>query len=55
MELLALFSAWLLQAAPESGADNTTIIRVVAGVLALVLVVTILVRRKRKASKEDWT
>lgn len=46
---------WLLQATPESGSDNTTTIRVIAGVLALVCVVVILVRRKRKASKQDWT
>ena len=46
---------WLMQAAPEGGSDNTTLIRVVAGALALVLVVAILVRRKRKASKEDWS
>ena len=46
---------WLFQATPETGSDNTTIIRVVAGVLALVCVVAIVVRRKRKASKEDWS
>ena len=46
---------WLIQAAPESGSDNTTIIRIVAGVLALVCVAAILMRRKRKASKEDWS
>jgi LPXTG-motif cell wall-anchored protein len=46
---------WLLQDAPEAGSDNTTTIRLVAGALALVFVVIILVRRKRKASKEDWT
>ena len=46
---------WLLQAAPEGATDNTTTIRVVAGVLALALVVIIFVRRKRKASKQDWT
>ena len=45
---------WLLQATPESD-SNTTTIRIVAGVLALVCVVAILVRRKRKASKQDWT
>ena len=50
-----VLALWLIQAAPESGADNTTIIRIVAGVLALVCVVVILVRRKRKASKEDWS
>ena len=46
---------WLLQAAPESGGDSTNLIRIVAGVLALALVVVILVRRKKKASKEDWS
>ena len=46
---------WLMQATPEGGADNTTTIRLIAGVLALVCVVVILVRRKRKASKQDWT
>lgn len=48
-------SLLLMQATPESGFDSTTIIRVVAGVLALVLVVLILMRRKRKASKQDWS
>ncbi|MBI4484333.1 MAG: LPXTG cell wall anchor domain-containing protein [Acidobacteria bacterium] len=46
---------WLTQATPESGSDSTTIIRVAAGVLALLCVVAILVRRKRKASKQDWS
>ena len=46
---------WLLQAAPESGEGSTNLIRVVAGVLALGLIVVILVRRKKKASKEDWS
>ena len=51
-----MFLALLLaQATPEGGSDATTIIRVVAGVLALVLVIVILVRRKRKGSKEDWS
>ena len=50
-----LLALWLIQAAPESGSDNTTIVRVVAGVLALVCIVLILSRRKRKASKEDWS
>ena len=50
--LLAL--ALLVQAAPEGGGDYTMIIRIVAGVLALACVVAIIVRRKRKASKEDW-
>jgi len=46
---------WLIQATPEAGSDNTTMIRVGAGVLALVCIAVILVRRKRKASKEDWS
>jgi len=47
---------WLLQATPDTPADSgTTPIRVVAAILALALVVIIFVRRKRKASKEDWT
>ena len=50
-----MFALWLLQAAPEGGSDNSTTIRVVAGILALVCVAVILVRRKRKASKEDWS
>ena len=51
-----LLAIWLMQAAPEGGGmDSTTIIRIGAGVLALLLVIAILVRRKRKASKEDWT
>ncbi|MBI3939719.1 MAG: LPXTG cell wall anchor domain-containing protein [Acidobacteria bacterium] len=45
----------ILQATPESSFDTTTIIRVVAGLLALVLVIAILLRRKRKASKQDWS
>jgi LPXTG-motif cell wall-anchored protein len=50
-----LFALWILQETPETGSDNITIIRVVAGVLALLCVVAIFVRRKRKASKEDWS
>jgi len=46
---------WLIQATPESGSDNTTMIRVVAGVLALVCVVAIVLRRKRNSSEEDWS
>ena len=46
---------WLLQTAPEDGSDSTNLIRIIAGILALVCVVAILVRRKRKASKEDWS
>jgi LPXTG-motif cell wall-anchored protein len=49
------FALWLLQETPESGSDNTTMIRVIAGVLALVCIVVILARRKKKASKEDWS
>ena len=45
---------WLAQAMPGD-IDSTTIIRLAAGVLALVLVVAILVRRKRKTSKQDWS
>ena len=47
------FIFWLAQAAPETGTDTTTVVRIVAGVLALVCIVVILVRRKRKASRED--
>ena len=46
---------WLLQETPETASDNTTMIRIIAGVLALVCVVVILARRKKKASKEDWS
>jgi membrane protein DedA with SNARE-associated domain len=47
---------WLLQATPDTPADSsTTTIRWVAGILAVALIVIIFVRRKRKASKEDWT
>ena len=46
---------WFIQAAPDTGSDNTTLIRIIAGVLAIVCVVVIVVRRKKKASKEDWT
>jgi len=46
---------WLIQATPESGSDNTAMIRVVAGVLALVCVVAIVLRRKRNSSEEDWS
>jgi LPXTG-motif cell wall-anchored protein len=50
-----LLALWLLQETPESGSDNTAIIQIVAGVLALLCVIVIVVRRKRKASKEDWS
>jgi len=46
---------WLFQAAPETGSDSTNLIRIVAGILALVCVVAILLRRKKKDSKEDWS
>jgi LPXTG-motif cell wall-anchored protein len=47
---------WLLQETPDSGTDSTNIIRIVAGVLALAIVIAILVRRKKKAAKEeDWS
>jgi LPXTG-motif cell wall-anchored protein len=46
---------WLLQETPDTGSDNSTMIRVIAGVAALAIVAVILVRRKRKASKEDWS
>ena len=50
------FISLLAQAAPETGGmGSTTIIRIVAGVLALVCVVAIILRRKKKASKEDWS
>jgi len=49
------FALWLLQAAPEGAPDNTNTIRILAGVAALVCIAVILVRRKRKASKEDWS
>jgi len=46
---------WFLQATPDAGSDNTNIVRIIAGVLAIVCIVVIIMRRKRKASKEDWT
>jgi len=49
------FALWLLQATPEEGSDRTTTIRLIAGGLAIVCIAAILVRRKRKASKEDWS
>jgi hypothetical protein len=33
---------------------DTTTVRIVAGVLALVFVVIIVMRRKSKAKKEEW-
>jgi len=52
---MLMFALWLIQAAPDTGSDNSTMIRLGAGVLALVCIAFILVRRKRKASKEDWS
>jgi hypothetical protein len=52
---MMMFALWLIQAAPEDGSDRTTTIRIAAGVGVLVCVAVILVRRKRKASKEDWS
>jgi len=46
---------WLLQDAPDSGDGNINTIRIGAAILAIVAVVIIFVRRKKKASKEDWT
>ncbi len=46
---------WWMQATPESGSDSTLMIRVVAGIAALAIVIFILIRRKRKASKDDWS
>ncbi len=34
--------------------DNVSIIRVVAGVLAIAFVVIIIIRRKNKAKKDEW-
>ncbi|MBI2815764.1 MAG: LPXTG cell wall anchor domain-containing protein [Acidobacteria bacterium] len=46
----------LAQAATEpGGADNTSMIRIIAGILALLCVIAIIIRRKKKASKEDWS
>ena len=50
-----MLALWLLQATPDAGTDNSSTIRVVAGVAALAIVALILVRRKRKTSKEDWS
>jgi len=49
------FALWLLQEAPETGDGNINMIRIGAGILAIAIVVVIFVRRKKKASKEDWT
>lgn len=52
---MLLFALWLIQDSPDTSSDNSTLIRLGAGVLALVCIAFILVRRKRKASKEDWS
>ncbi len=52
---MLIFALWLLQETPEAGTDRTTIIRLGAGVLMLVVIAVIVLRRKRKASKEDWS
>lgn len=53
--LLATILTFLAQATPPEGAsDKTIIIRIAAGVLALACVVFIVLRRKKKASKEEW-
>lgn len=44
----------LLAQATEPAADHTNLFRIIAGVLALACVVFIILRRKRKASKEEW-
>lgn len=44
----------LFQESTGGGMDTTNVIRIVAGVLALVCVVAIVLRRKKKASKEEW-
>jgi LPXTG-motif cell wall-anchored protein len=49
------FALWLLQATPDAPNDNSNMIRVIAGAAALAIVAVILVRRKKKTSKEDWS
>jgi len=44
----------LAQATPEAGSGPSTI-QIVAGVLAIVCVVVIIMRRKGKQSKDDWS
>lgn len=44
----------LAQATPEAGGGPSTI-QIVAGVLAIVCVVVIIMRRKGKQSKDDWS
>lgn len=52
--LLAMLT-FLAQAAPEAGtSDRTMIIRIIAGVLALACIIGIVLRRKKKAAKEEW-
>lgn len=45
----------LAQAAPEAGSGGPSTIQIVAGVLAIAIVVIIIVRRKGKQSKDDWS
>jgi LPXTG-motif cell wall-anchored protein len=52
---MMMFALWLLQETPTAGSDNSNMIRVIAGVAALAIVAIILVRRKKKTSKEDWS
>jgi hypothetical protein len=44
----------LAQAATQGGSDGSTL-RIVAGVAAIACVVFIIIRRKKKASKDDWS
>jgi hypothetical protein len=53
--MLASILSVLAQATPPEGAsDKSLYIRIGAGILALVCLAIILVRRKRKAAKEEW-
>lgn len=46
----------LAQATPEAASGGPTTIQIVAGVLAIVCVVIIIMRRKGKQSKgDDWS
>jgi hypothetical protein len=48
---------YLVAQATDTGtaSTGTPIVRIVAGVLALVCVIAVVIRRKKKASKEDWS
>jgi LPXTG-motif cell wall-anchored protein len=52
---MIIFVLWLFQETPDTGSDNTTMIRVIAGAAALAIIAVILMRRKKKTSKEDWS